>query len=69
MLADVIEGNTAEQELAANSLSCATRLLNFLIRLWYPDDMTDEEFDTLNTVLSPTVSISEHQVCCRMWVI
>lgn len=61
MLADVIEGNTAEQELAANSLSCATRLLNFLIRLWYPDDMTDEEFDTLNTVLSPTVSISEHQ--------
>lgn len=61
MLADAIEGNDVEQELAANSLSRATQLLTLLIRLWCPRYMADEEFAILRSVLTPTVSNNEHQ--------
>ncbi|KAJ7390596.1 Protein PTHB1 [Desmophyllum pertusum] len=46
-------------ETAAYNLSCGTRLINFLIKLW--TNMTDKDFEVLQTALSPEVSESEDQ--------
>ncbi|XP_032228416.1 protein PTHB1 isoform X2 [Nematostella vectensis] len=46
-------------EASSNALSCATRLINYLIKLW--TNMSDKEFEALQMVLSPRVSQSEDQ--------
>jgi len=46
-------------EAAAANLSCGTRLVNCLIKLW--TNMTDKDFEVLQTALSPEVSESEEQ--------
>ncbi|XP_067018157.1 protein PTHB1-like [Acropora muricata] len=46
-------------EMVASNLSCGTRLLNLLIKLW--TNMSDKDFEILQTVLSPEVSESEDQ--------
>ncbi|KAM7442291.1 Protein PTHB1 [Porites harrisoni] len=46
-------------EAAGANLSCGTRLINFLIKLW--TNMSDKDFEVLQTALSPEVSESEEQ--------
>ncbi|XP_031552881.1 protein PTHB1-like [Actinia tenebrosa] len=46
-------------EQCSVALSCATRLINFLIKLW--TNMSDKEFEVLETVMSPIVSQTEDQ--------
>ncbi|XP_068751344.1 protein PTHB1-like isoform X1 [Montipora capricornis] len=46
-------------EAAASNLSCGTRLVNFLIKLW--TNMSDKDFEVLQSALSPEVSESEDQ--------
>ncbi|PFX24103.1 protein PTHB1-like [Stylophora pistillata] len=46
-------------EAAAYNLSCGTRLINFLIKLW--TNMSDKDFEVLQTALSPEVSESQEQ--------
>ena len=55
-----MEQNQVAQNIAANNLSSATYLLNFLIRLW--TDMVDEEFKVLENAISPVISDSTDQV-------
>ncbi|XP_071103490.1 protein PTHB1-like [Haliotis cracherodii] len=58
-LADGVEENRRAQEVAATNLSSATHLLNFLIKIW--TDMTDDEFQVLESAVSPIVNDSEQQ--------
>ena len=55
-----MEQNQVAQAVAANNLSSATYLLNFLIRLW--TDMVDEEFKVLENAISPIIGDSMEQV-------
>ena len=55
-----MEQNQVAQAVAANNLSSATYLLNFLIHLW--TDMVDEEFKVLENAISPIISDSMEQV-------
>ena len=45
---------------AAADLSCATRILNLLLKLW--QDMTDDEYIVLEGALTPDVSDNGQQV-------
>ncbi|KAH9495744.1 Protein PTHB1 [Bulinus truncatus] len=58
-LADAVEENSHAERLAANNLSSATYLLNLLLKLWL--DMSDTEFNVLESTLSPIVISSEDQ--------
>lgn len=59
-LADTIEENNQSQEVAALSLSSATSLFNYLIKLW--TNMSEEEYKVLQQCVSPVVSSSTEQV-------
>lgn len=58
-LADTIEENNQSQEVAALSLSSATSLFNYLIKLW--TNMSEEEYKVLQQCVSPVVSSSTEQ--------
>lgn len=59
-LADTIEENNQSQEVVALSLSSATSLFNYLIKLW--TNMSEEEYKVLQQCVSPVVSSSTEQV-------
>lgn len=59
-LADTIEENNQSQEVAALSLSSATSLFNYLIKLW--TNMSEEEYKVLQQCVSPVVFSSTEQV-------
>lgn len=59
-LGDAIEDKRLEQRRAANLLSCATRLLNLLLKLWL--ELTDKEMGVLENCLTPVITESEEQV-------
>ena len=59
-LADAMDENQRAQERAAASLSCATYMINQLIRLWR--DLPSEEFAILESSLIPIVDDSGSQV-------
>ncbi|GAB1608724.1 protein PTHB1 isoform X1 [Argonauta hians] len=61
LLSELIEGNHRELEACSDNLSCATSLLNLLIRLWCPRPMGEREFSVLSTVLSPVVNNNNQQ--------
>ena len=59
-LADAAEDNRYQQAKAAAALSCGTRLLNLLIKLW--KDMNANEFKALESALTPCVTDNGEQV-------
>ncbi|XP_064598108.1 protein PTHB1-like [Liolophura sinensis] len=58
-LGDAIDDKRLEQRRAANLLSCATRLLNLLLKLWL--ELTDKEMVVLESCLTPVITESEEQ--------
>ncbi|KAL4217063.1 Protein PTHB1 [Mactra antiquata] len=52
-LAETIQDNNLALEVASNSLSCATNLFNFVIKLW--TNMSDEEYEVLKSSITPLV--------------
>ena len=58
-LADASEENRRQQMAAATSLSCATHILNVLMKLW--QDMSSQEFAVLEASITPVVEDSADQ--------
>lgn len=52
-LAETIQENNVALEIAANALTCATNLFNFILKLW--TNMSEEEFDVLQSSVTPLV--------------
>lgn len=52
-LAETIQENNVALEIAANALTCATNLFNFILKLW--TNMSEEEFDVLRSSITPLV--------------
>lgn len=52
-LAETIQENDLALEVASNSLSCATNLLNFILKIW--TNMSEEEYDVLRSSITPLV--------------
>lgn len=64
-LSDAVAENKRSQRAAASDLSCATRLLNTLIRYWAK--MNDAEFAALQSAISPVVSDNGEQVLLQIY--
>ena len=52
-LAETIQENDLQLEVASNALACATNLFNFILKLW--TNMSEEEFSVLQASVTPLV--------------